>query len=294
MIDFCQRLFSHKIPILAGPGGDRFVYDLRKEFDLFCKIVPFKGPGISKYIKREHTQALDILLLRENSSGLYQGSSIITHCSQKGRIAEQSFSYTEKEVLRFLAIAARLSARRKGKLAVILKNGGIPAMSDLWHDCGQRVAKESGIEATFFNIDYMAYYLIQHPENLDVIAAPNCFGDILGDLGACLLGSRALSYSGNFSGSGAAVYQTNHGCAYDLVGKDMANPVGHIRALAMLLQESFGLIEVANQCEEAIQEVWQKGFRTFDLMEKGCTLVGTREMGDLVAATLDQKELKEL
>ena len=78
-----------------------------------------------------------------------------------------------------------------------------------------------------------------------MIAAPNLFGDVLADLGAVLLGSRGMSFSGNFSESGAAVYQTNHGSALDLAGSGRANPIGQISSLAMMLRESFGLAREA-------------------------------------------------
>ena len=85
------------------------------------------------------------------------------------------------------------------------------------------------------------YRLIQDARDLDLIVTPNLFGDVLADLGAVLLGSRGLSFSGNFSATGAAVYQTNHGAGYDLAGTDQANPVGQILSLAMLLRESFAM-----------------------------------------------------
>ena len=102
----------------------------------------------------------------------------------------------------------------------------MPAISEIWRDCAVAAARAAGVECSFANVDLAAYLLIQHAHNLDVIVAPNLFGDVLADLGAVLLGSRGLSYSGNFSSRGAAVYQTNHGAALDLAGTDRANPMG--------------------------------------------------------------------
>jgi 3-isopropylmalate dehydrogenase len=132
-------------------------------------------------------------------------------------------------------------------------------------------------------VDYEAYRLIQHARDLDLIVTSNLFGDILCDLGAVLLGSRGLSFSGNFSGDGAAVYQTNHGAAYDLAGTDQANPVGQIFSLSMLLRESFGLSAAAGLIEAAVAYVWQRGWRTADLASPGSPVIGTCEMADRVA-----------
>ena len=144
----------------------------------------------------------------------------------------------------------------------------------------------NGVGYSVLNIDLMAYRLLQEPKGFDVVVTPNLFGDILADLGAVLLGSRGLSYSGNFSGSGAAVYQTNHGAGYDLVGKNEANPVGQVFSLAMLLRESFGLVQEPLLMEEAVAEVWRQGWRTPDLTENGCRIIGTEEMGARIADAL--------
>jgi len=286
VVEFCRNIFSKGGAIIAGPGGTRFVYDLRKKFDLFCKLVPltvFDELSTAGRIKPEYIRNVDILLIRENISGIYQGQAKAVLTQNEGIIAEHSFSYTEKQVRRILEVAARIALHRRGEMAVVFKDAGIPTVSKLWHDLTINVASEIGIKYSLINIDYAAYCLIQHAQELDVVVAPNLFGDVLSDIGSILLGSRALAYSGNFSSSGASVYQTNHGSAYDLVGTDRANPIGQIFSLAMLLRESFDLTQASSLIENAIADVWRAGWRTDDLAEHGCRLVGTREMGDLIA-----------
>src|SRR5262249_49400049 len=150
------------------------------------------------------------------------------------------------------------------------------------------IAREIGVSPTFLDIDCAAYKLVKSPAEFDVIAAPNLFGDILGDLGGVLVGSRGLTYSGNFNDDGAAVFQTNHGAAYDLVGQDLANPAGQILSLAFLLREHFGLVREANLIEEALVRVWNRGWRTADLMARDCRQVGTSRMGALVLEAVRQ------
>ncbi|HVF85651.1 MAG TPA: isocitrate/isopropylmalate family dehydrogenase [Abditibacteriaceae bacterium] len=289
IITFCRNVFSQGGAILNGPGGDRYVYDLRVQFDLFCKLSPLRvSPELANAgrMKPDFVRDVDILLVRENVSGFYQGQWSESATESDGIQAEQSCLYTEKQVRRIVQVAAHTAKTRRGKLSVVVKDGGVPTISKLWRDCAVQIAQQADIEYSILNIDYAAYKLIQHPHEFDVIVAPNLFGDVLGDLGSVLLGSRGLSFSGNFAANGAAVYQTNHGSAYDLVGKNEANPVGQIYSMAMMLRESFGLANEARLLEDAVAQVWQRGWRTADLAEEGCKVVGTREMGDLICDAL--------
>jgi 3-isopropylmalate dehydrogenase len=292
VVAFCREIFAEGGAILAGPGGGRFVYDLRRQFDLFCKLVPLRPADElvdAGRLKPEHVRGVDILVVRENGSGLYQGHWYESDAAGEGKKVEHRFHYTEREVRRIVDVGARIAACRRGRMTVVVKDGGVPGITRLWRHAGAEAAGRAGVQGSFLNVDYEAYRLIQHPQAIDVIVAPNLFGDILADAGAVLLGSRGLSFSGNFSSEGAAVYQTNHGAAYDLTGTDRANPAGQILSLAMLLRESFGLLSEAELLESALAAVWRDGWRTEDLTERGCRLAGTRQMGDLVArAVLDQ------
>jgi 3-isopropylmalate dehydrogenase len=284
VIEFCRNIFADGGAILAGPGGGRFVYDLRREFDLFCKISPLHPcPALiaDNRLKPEHVRGVDILLVRENVAGLYQGNWRENSSHNGERKAEQSFSYTENEVRRILTVTARIAAERRGHFHVIVKDGGVPAITKLWRDCALEIARAGSVQCHVLNVDLAVYRVIQHPQEFDVIVSSNLFGDILADLGGVLLGSRALSFSGNFSSAGAAVYQTNHGAAYDLAGKNQANPAGQIYSLAMLLRESFGLVREADLIETALAEIWRKGSRTADLVHDGNPL-GTSEMAERV------------
>jgi 3-isopropylmalate dehydrogenase len=133
-----------------------------------------------------------------------------------------------------------------------------------------------------------AYTLVQKPRDFDVVVAQDLFGDVLADVGALLLGGRGLSFSGNFSASRAAVYQTNHGGAADIARSDSANPIGQISALAFALRETFGLAREAAWIEDGIDEVLRQGLRTSDIAEAGSRVVGTREMGQRIAAAVDR------
>jgi 3-isopropylmalate dehydrogenase len=296
VIDFCTDVFKRDGAILSGPGGGRYVYDLRRRLDLFYKINPLADfpelKGVSR-LKPGSGPPTDILLVRENLSGLYQGRSLVTQQDGLQTVAH-TFLCEEGSVVRILKVAARLAGLRRGKMTVVVKQGGLPEISQVWRRCAEQVAVSHQLHCEWIDIDFGAYQLLQSPESFDVIVAPNCFGDILADLGGLFYGSRGLTYGASYSDNGAAVYQTNHGSAHDLAGKDRANPVGQILSLAMLLRESFGRDDEAGAIVMATRSVWAQGVRTADLMEPGCSLVGTAEMGDRIAREISSKAQREV
>jgi 3-isopropylmalate dehydrogenase len=284
-VEFCADVFRLGGAILNGPGGGRYVYDLRRRFDLFCKFVPVKPSpelaGAGK-ISPQFLKDVDLLIVRDNTGGVYQGRWG-DRATEQGRVAEHSFRYSEGEVHRLVEVAARAAAARRGNLHVIVKEGGVPTVTALWRDVGGAVARKHGVEAKFMNVDLAAYELIQNPARFDVLVAPNLFGDILADICGVLVSSRGVTFSGNFDAQGHGVYQTNHGCAHDLARTDVANPAGQILSLAMLLRESFGLDEAARLVENSLVGVWRAGWRTADLAEPGHRVLGTKDMAGKVA-----------
>jgi 3-isopropylmalate dehydrogenase len=272
--------------VLAGPGGGRFVYELRERFDLYCKLSPLKPflPLLEAgSLKAARVAGADVLIVRENAGGEYFGRWRDDAPEGGERVCEHAFRYSDAQVRRLVGAAARLAAARRGSLAVVVKDGGFPSVSALWRDLAREAAARERVALRVLDIDLAAYLLVREPLSFDVIAASNLFGDVLADVGAVLLASRGASFSGNFSAGGAAVYQTNHGSALDIAGQDRANPIGQICSLAMLLRESFGLDREAAWIEEAIAEVAGLGFRTFDVAGEGGRVIGTAEMGGRIA-----------
>jgi 3-isopropylmalate dehydrogenase len=284
-MEFCADVFKLGGAILNGPGGGRYVYDLRRRFDLFCKFVPVQpSPELANAgrISPQFLKDVDLLIIRDNTGGVYQGQWG-DRATDHGRVAEHSFRYSEGEVHRLIEVAARAAASRRGILHVIVKDGGVPTVTALWREVGHAVAKKHGLEAQFMNVDLAAYEVIQNPARFDVVVTPNLFGDIIADICGVLVSSRGVTFSGNFDPHGHGVYQTNHGCAHDLAGTDIANPAGQILSLAMLLRESFGLDEAATLIEQSLAATWRAGWRTADLAEPGCQILGTEAMAEKVA-----------
>lgn len=289
MEKFCREVFESGGALLCGPGGGRFVYDMRRRFDLFCKLTPIRPMAAlreSTRLKPEVIRQVDMVLVRENAGGVYQGEWSDRTEIEHGRVAEHRFAYTERQVERIIAVGLRLAKARRGTMHVVVKDGGVPSVSKLWCDVATSLSAGTGVECILLNADHAAYRIIQHPAEFDVMVTPNLLGDLLADIGAVLLGSRGMSYSANFSSCGRAVYQTGHGGAKDLAKSDRANPAAQMLSLAMLLRESFAMADEALLIERAIDQVFASGWRTGDLLDDGNRLVGTQEMGALVAETV--------
>jgi 3-isopropylmalate dehydrogenase len=287
---FCAEIFASGGAILAGPGGGRFVYDMRRWFNLYLKLNPLERyPELEgdTPVRWRSQVPVDVVVVRENLGGLYQGRSEM-HEEEAGPRVEHSFGYAENDVARLVDAAARLAAKRRGHLTVVAKDAGLPDLTRLWFTCAHRSARRYGIELRTLDIDYAVYAFMSAPEEFDVVAVPNCFGDILADLGGVICGSRGLTFGGSYSETGAAVYQTNHGSAYDLAGTDTANPVGQILSLAMMLRESYGLHRESDAVVDAVRQTWREGWRTADLMAPGRRLTGTADFADRVIEGLSE------
>jgi 3-isopropylmalate dehydrogenase len=190
-------------------------------------------------------------------------------------------------VNRILGVALKLAAGRRKRLHLVLKPGGVPSISRLWRECAEAKATAHGVELFEQEVDNTVYQLIANPRQFDVILSPNMFGDVIADCGSLLLASRGLSYSGNFNAKGNAAFQTGHGAARDIAGKDIANPIGQIMSLAMMLRESFGWHEADQLLNEAVKLTLRAGFCTHDVALPGGKILGTQAFGAEVEKTLE-------
>jgi 3-isopropylmalate dehydrogenase len=286
VIAFSKETFADGGVLLCGPGGGRFVYDLRAEFDLFCKLTPVQAwPEIADAgpLRSAATRNVDILFVRENSGGFYQGKSTTRRENGQIREAQLLAGYDDHSVARILRVACDVASQRRRRVSVVLKISGIPAISALWTEQARQLVGDCGAELEILEIDNACYQVAAEGARFDVIVSPNLFGDILADVGALQLGSRGMSFSGNFSDGGAAVYQTGHGAAYDIAGKNCANPVGQIQSLAMLVRESFGLEDLSERMLTAARAVLAEGWRTPDIAGPDSQVVGTQELARLIA-----------
>lgn len=283
---FCADVFAAGGVLFCGAAGGRWVYDLRARFDLFCKLVPLRPwPELAdaSVLRADLLDGVDIVLVRENVGGLYFGEY---GRRDGGRIAYQTLTYSADQVARIIGVAADLARLRRGHVTVVVKRGGIPAVSALWIEQAEAVAATRDVVIEVLDVDNAGFQLVTRPRTFDVVVASNLFGDVLADSATAVLGSRGLSYSANFGPEGRAAYQTGHGAAHDLAGTDTANPIAQILSLAMMLRESFGLDEAAVRIERAIADVLAAQVRTPDIAAPASTIVGTRAFTEHIVREL--------
>jgi 3-isopropylmalate dehydrogenase len=290
VVAFCRDIFGDGGAVLCGPGGGRFVYELRRRFDLYCKLVPLQPVRALRdtgVLRPDALEGVDILVIRENIGGLYLGEFGFDELAGRRR-AFHCFHYDEAQVERILRVAVTASRMRRSRLCVVTKPGGAPSISELWRGQAERLVPGQGVELRVLEIDTACYQLVAQARDFDVVVAPNMFGDVLADGATVLLGSRGMSCSANFGDGGRAVYQTGHGAAHDLAGTDRANPVGQIHSLAMMLHESFGRPDLAAALRGAVESALAAGWRTPDIAVPGCHVVGTGELGRRIAHALEE------
>ena len=280
-VELASRIFAAGGAILAGAGGGRFVYEMRRHFGLYLKLNPLRS-----FRGAVHGRApFDVVIARDNSEGLYQGVSekIVSEKIVSEKIVSEKIVSDGAPIVRhtFQAslaaakavsdAAARLAAGRRGRLTIVAKDSGLPAITEVWQEAGRQSAHLHDVQLEYLDIDFACYKLVREPHAFDVVAAPNCFGDILSDLGGIVMGSRGVTYGASYDARGNAVYQTNHGSALDLIGRGVANPAGQILSLAMMLRETFGRRHEATLVEQALESTWLEGCRTADMDCQGPT-----------------------
>ncbi|HSB53727.1 MAG TPA: isocitrate/isopropylmalate family dehydrogenase, partial [Gemmatimonadales bacterium] len=158
--------------------------------------------------------------------------------------------------------------------------------SQLWRQVVTAVAAEfPDVQLEHIYVDYAAMRLVSDPASIDVLLTENMFGDILSDEAAVLAGSLGLLPSASL-GDGPGLFEPIHGSAPPLAGKDVANPIGTIASVAMLLRHGLKQPEPARAIEQAIHQVLNDGARTRDIARPGEPTLGTRAMAARVIAAL--------
>jgi 3-isopropylmalate dehydrogenase len=202
-------------------------------------------------------------------------------------------NYSEAEIERIVRVGFELAQRRRKKLVSVDK-ANVLACSRLWREVAMEVAREyPDTELEHMLADACAMRLIQNPAYFDVMVTENTFGDILTDEASMLAGSMGMLPSASLAGVPKertrifGLYEPIHGSAPRRAGLNMANPIAIILSVAMMLQYSFGLTEAALTIEDAVGEVLNDGYRTYDIMGEDKIEAGTKEMGDLITKKIE-------
>ena len=265
---------------------ERGLLELRKQLDTFANLRPavvYTALADASTLKREVVEGVDIMVVRELTSGIYFGHPRGTEQLDEGENkAFNTLNYTTSEIERVAKIAFEIARKRKNRVTSIDKSNVLESMV-LWRDTVTEIHDREfpDVELEHLYVDNAAMQLIRRPADFDVMLAGNMFGDIISDEAAQLTGSLGMLPSASVGNEGA-IYEPVHGSAPDIAGKGAANPIASVLSMAMMLRYSFDMDEAAAQVEEAVANVLEKGYRTSDIYEKGRTRVGTEEMGSLI------------
>ncbi len=277
---------------------ERGLLRLRKEMDLFANLRPaqcFDALADFSSLKRELVAGLDIMFVRELTSGVYFGEPRgIFDDGEGGRVGVNTQRYTTDEIRRVARSAFEMAKRRDNRVCSVEK-ANVMESGVLWREEVTFIHDQEYPEVTLSHMyaDNCAMQLVRNPKQFDVIVTDNLFGDILSDCAAMLTGSLGMLPSASLgapmeNGRPKALYEPVHGSAPDIAGRGRANPCACILSFAMALRYSFDQGAEADRLEVAVQNVLASGIRTADLMQAdGGEPASTAQMGDAVLAALD-------
>jgi 3-isopropylmalate dehydrogenase len=293
--------------LLGAVGGPRWddpesrirpeqaLFALRGGLELFANLRPVTVlPALvpSSPLRPEILDGVDLLIVRELTSGLYFGRPSEQRDTPDGRVGIDTLWYTETEIRRVVRLAFELAAGRRRRLTSVDK-ANVLATSRLWRKVVDETRVEfPGVEVNHQLVDSCAMLLVRRPATFDVLVTENLFGDILSDEASVLAGSLGMLPSASVGDRRTehgrfGLYEPIHGSAPDIAGRDVANPLGTILSTAMLLRWSLGLGAAADDVEAAVRAAIDAGYRTADLVPPNgerseLRVVGTKAMTEAV------------
>ncbi len=259
---------------------------IRKALNLFANLRPallYRELQEACPLKDELIEGgFDLLIMRELTGGLYFGERK-TVTEDGRRKAIDTLTYNEEEIKR-IAIKAFEIARVRQKKVTSVDKANVLDSSRLWRAVVNEVAVSyPDVTLEHMLVDNCAMQLVRDPKQFDVVLTENMFGDILSDEASMITGSIGMLPSASLNDTDFGLYEPSHGSAPDIAGQDLANPIATILSASMMLRFSFHLAKEADAIDDAVRKTLSDGYRTGDILSEGCTKVGTKQMGDLIA-----------
>lgn len=267
---------------------------IRSGLGLWANLRPVTAiPALidASTLRPEVIEGVDLLVIRELTSGLYFGKPQERRVVDGRREAVDTNYYNEDEIARIAHLGFQTARGRRKKLTSVDK-ANVLTSSRLWREVVVEVSQDyPDVELEHVLVDAMTMYLIRRPRDFDVVIADNMFGDIITDEASMLTGSMGMLPSASLGalgedGLGLGMYEPIHGSAPDIAGQGIANPLAMILSAAMLLRHSCGLEDEASAVEQAVTDVIETGLRTADLAAPGEPTLDTRSMADAVLKRL--------
>ncbi|MDE2662993.1 MAG: 3-isopropylmalate dehydrogenase [Gemmatimonadota bacterium] len=265
--------------------ASRGLLDLRRLLGNHANIRPVSVPealvGRSP-LRPERVRGVDLVVVRELLGGIYYGHPR----GIADGVAFDTEIYAEEEIRRISASAFELARTRRRKVTSIDK-ANVLESSLFWRRIAGEVSRDyPDVEFSSMLVDNCAMQLIHNPRQFDVLLTSNMFGDILSDEAAVLVGSLGMLPSASVGGD-VGIYEPVHGAAPDIAGRGIANPIGAILSVAMMLELAFALPEEAGAVRAAVNRVLEDGHGTADLhADGGRAAVSTARMGEAIIGAL--------
>ena len=265
---------------------------LRKLLNVYANLRPVAvHPALAACspLKANRLRGVDLLVVRELTGGLYYGEPR----GRNGTRAVNTLSYSTFEIERIARVAFE-AARLRRRLVTSVDKANVLEVSQLWRETVTEVARAfPDVRLEHSYVDTAAMRLVSDPASLDVVLTENMFGDILSDEAAVLAGSLGLLPSASL-GDGPGLFEPVHGSAPPLAGRDVANPLGAIATVALLLRHGLTLPDAADAVDQAVAAALDAGARTEDLAHSGEQAIGTKEMGTRVVELVLAEALEGL
>src|ERR1700690_2723374 len=285
---------TKEVPATARKEGG--LLSLCSKYDLYANLRPIvANPALadSAPLKADVLKGVDFVIIRELTSGIYfgepRGIETLADGQRRGFNTEQ---YTTNQVRRVARTAFELARTRKGRVCSVDK-ANVLETSVLWREevIALHAAEFSDVELTHLYVDNAAMQIVRDPAQFDVMVTGNIFGDILSDCAAMASGSLGMLPSASLGpvdqyGRRKALYEPVHGSAPDIAGRGIANPLGSIQSVIMMLRMTLDRPDDADLLEKAVDMALANGARTADIAEPGARKLSTKEMGDAVLAAL--------
>ena len=287
----CQAADAILLGAVGGPKWDnplakvrpeQGLLRLRKELGVFANMRPVNvHPALvsASPLKPERLTGVDLIVVRELTGGLYFGEPKGRQRVNGHERAVDTMEYHDFEVRRILDMAFKLAQGRRNKVTSVDK-ANVLETSRLWRQIASEMhSAYPELTLEHMLVDTAAMRLVSNPAGFDILVTENMFGDILTDEASVLSGSMGLLPSASLGESGPGLFEPIHGSAPDIAGKGIANPIGTILSVAMMMRYSLGLEGEATAIEKAVNRVLADGCRTVDL---GGSMTTTQMTGEIV------------
>jgi len=265
-------------PSYPVEGYQSPILTLRRTLNAFANLRPAK--------KWLDGGSMDLLVIRENTEGLYSGQED-TNTLPDGTLSAVTYRMiTQTATARVARTAFEVAASIHRHLTIVHKANVVKQGDGLWRrTCLQVAADFPDVHVDEILVDTAAHNLVRNPGKYHIMLCPNMYGDILSDLAAGLADGLGMAPSLSV-GSEHAIAEPVHGSAPDIAGKGVANPIAAILSGAMLCRYWWQLPQTAEIIETAVVHALSQGYRTPDIGRPGEKIVGTEEMAAAIVAAL--------